>query len=366
MYIALLLTIIIFPLFIKNRRRYVVIIGALLFVIACLRADTVGSDLTSYYSAYNMYRAKSIFDIFKFKYEPLFAILYLFVHWMQWSFRLFLIICAGLTLVGPIFFIKKYSKLPWLSYFLYVSGTYYFSTLSMLRGCIGMSISMFSIDAIIERRYKKAFFFAIIACLFHYSAAIIPLFAFFFLCNNSKYTVGVSGLIVVSSVLIRHIFSGIFATLYLSSYGSIFKNQVSGTGYSMLLILVILWNLGIFFSRYKTSQLYKAYDALILSAIVCQIVATSVSLFSRETRYFIIPALIIAPSVLLSYLDTDSNNGEMEESFDLLNESNNYLVLFILMALFFAVFIKYVTGEDSTGVLPYAVAQMEDLKLWKN
>ena len=367
MYIALLIIILFLSLVIKNQKKYIFVIGILLFLIASLRAESVGSDLTSYLSAYHMYKSVSVSDIYRFKYEPLFALLYFVIQKLHGSFRMFMVVCAGITLAGPVYFIKKYSKIPWLSFFLYVAGTYYFSTLSMLRGCIGMSISMFAIDSFIEKKYKKAIFIWVIACLFHYSAIIVPLFAFFMLCSKNKIKFFVSVAIILISFLGKSIITRLFVGLYASSYGSDFKNFVVGTGYNMLLIFIFLWILGVLFG--KKSEFYKVFDSLMLSAIVCQIIATSVSLFTREARFFIIPAVLLTPSILFSFGLSDKSEDVgclLADKFYFRNESNNLILLPILMALFLVLFISYVNGDDSTGVLPYIFAEMRDLALWVN
>ena len=153
MYIALLVLTVVSSLFIKNKNRYTLFIGMVLTVVSCVRSESVGGDLTNYRMVFDLTEGCSIGTIFlKIRYEPLFSMLYFVVHLIGGSFRTFIVVCSILSLIGPICFIQRHSKQPWMSFFLYISGVYYLSTLSMLRACIAMSISLFAIDAFMDGR----------------------------------------------------------------------------------------------------------------------------------------------------------------------------------------------------------------------
>ena len=368
MYVFLLLMTVVLSLLIKNKRKYVAFFGLMLLIVSCIRSECVGGDLTSYRMIFNSSKDYSFDIFFRIRYEPLFSLLYLCVHKVGGSFRLFMIICSVLSLIGPVFFTYKYSKQPWVSFFIYIAGTYYLSTLSMLRACISMSISMFAIDALMESKLKKSIIFFIISCLFHYSAIILGLLYFYEFIKNKKQKYIISTLMIFITVIGGSYIRQYISSIYSSAY-SLELNAISGRGYFMLVLFVGIAILGLAFhpDHNEDSMIYKSFKSLMMCALLCQVMATYVSLFTREARFFIIPAVIMLPSVVLTFnekniiTDSDEKQYGIPNSFYIQTTSNNIMITIIICVVFLVLFWNYIRGNDSSNVLPYVVMKWSEI-----
>lgn len=75
-------------------------------------------------------------------------------------------------LVSVTYYIKKYSKLPWLSFLLFMGLGYFGMSFLLLRQVIAMSFVIFSYSFLLDRNLKMFMVFVLLASLFHQTALI--------------------------------------------------------------------------------------------------------------------------------------------------------------------------------------------------
>jgi hypothetical protein len=91
--------------------------------------------------------------------------------------RMLLVITGGITILGYFIYIKKYSLIPWLSIFLFISTVFY-DSFFILRQSLAVAICLFSIPFIIKRKFWKFIILIFIAFTQHQTAIIFILLYF--------------------------------------------------------------------------------------------------------------------------------------------------------------------------------------------
>ncbi len=171
----------IYSLLFKNRRRLVIaLISLQLFLILALRADTFGTDLANYKIYYDYYRTLSLWDVIK-GFRPIGGSAhsygvesgYVLINWiigkLGFSFSGYLVVYAALIVPSVAIFIDRYCEDAALGLATFVSLGGFMSLFATMRQSFALAVFLFAIPALVDRKFWKFALFVLLAGLFHQS-----------------------------------------------------------------------------------------------------------------------------------------------------------------------------------------------------
>lgn len=167
---------------IKNKNKaYVIIIGSWLFLVAALRNYTVGADTYTYLSRYIVFASsewKSIFRIAnRMMFEYGFAVTNKLLSYISSNPRILLVVAAFVIVSLFCFFIYKDSRIPWLSFFMYITLGMFGDSLSAMRQYIAVALILVAYNAIKNNKFVLFIVMVLLAAMFHRSALLVlPMF----------------------------------------------------------------------------------------------------------------------------------------------------------------------------------------------
>ena len=247
---------------------------------------------------YNLYY-ETISNISGYEFErlePAFKIIAIISHYL--SPHLTFILGSTIYTLALFKFNIKYSPWPSLSFLLFLSFPFLLlSSLNLIRQFIAISIILFSIDYLINRKFIHYFLSIIIASLFHKSALIL-LFIYFFI-MSTKLTIFVALSFMLAIKILLDFLVSINALPHIYIVGFEDKNiEISKVILlsSVILFYFIIFRLTHKIKRYRIEMV--SYNMIILSLIFYitpKIYNISEELFIRFTFYFnqFLPLLIV-------------------------------------------------------------------------
>ena len=234
----------------KNQKIYFFFVYLFLVLVAELRYG-VSPDTMNYMTAYdNIPKLQNITlaDFLRFRFDILYTLVNSVAKTIYDSFLLVQII-HGLLLYIPLYKLLKYLKIDNFYVLLFFYLQFYFTFgMGEMRQSIAAGVLFFAIPYLIRKEYLKYYVLAIIAFLFHASAAIAFLFPLFYVVKEVK----VKTLFIVLIVLpfafpvIVSFFSHIAGLVggSLASYSGRYENSLKFTfdllNYGKNLILFVL------------------------------------------------------------------------------------------------------------------------------
>lgn len=341
MFVAVMLSIIIPNKIIKqdkfqdrSKKHYCLILGFLLFVIAALRATSVGVDSGQY--ARHFYNIQQIdFKLLTVHYhkDPTFYYLIKIITSISSNHQWMFVIIGAAYAYSISRFIYKYSKDSMVSFIMLITMSYFAFSLTGLRQIMALSIILFSYDYIIRKHLLKFVLTVIIASLFHQSALLF-LPAYFI--NNKK----VNSIKVIIGVLAAFI---VFASrslllsvvqIFMYENYSIDYDQGAG-GWTTILVYFLIIIVSVVFSK----QIKNEYSPFFLKmmyvgALIQMFVPLQPNIF-RVSMYYNIVSIILIPDIL-------------ETQKDKFSKLIAYSLFFVLMSIQYYVFTYY-----DAGVQPY-------------
>ena len=292
----------------KGRSAFFGIIVILEILVSSLRGTTVGADTTGY-AAYIIPQLKSLsyHDIINAKVwlvqkEP---VCYCFFKFISDPFKTY---TPYFFIIETIFWlliadtIKRYSKDPLLTLFVFIAFRFSFFNMSGMRQSLALAATTFSYRYYVKE--KKLYFIlcVLLGFLFHRSAIIFLLLLFIGKVNLLKRQWLVY-MMAVGFVYASYLFSSIigFDTLSDSEIAYvkyIAKDQGGGNYFSVVFMLIVFVLVSIFINNTKKPQKYvNDYNVMVL-ALLISMAGLFVSLFFRASMYFSFLAPIIYANTL--------------------------------------------------------------------
>ena len=185
-YIINIILIVLYSLFIKNKKILVITISFHLFLILAFRSIDCGVDLSIYEQHFYNYGSKySVVDNILSSaflkrsinggYESGYNLLIYFIRSIGFDFHSYLIIHALICLTITGLFFYRFSNLPGISYILFISLGIYTMFFGILRQTLATSLLLLSVICIHKRRQELFFLIVCFASLFHVSSfAMLP------------------------------------------------------------------------------------------------------------------------------------------------------------------------------------------------
>ena len=331
---------------------YAWIMGITLFIIVAFRDITVGGDLVNYLHYYRSFSEMNLVNAIEgIRWEAGYITLNKIVALISnASERALLVVVALITTLGITRFIYKYSKVQWLSWYLYITMGFLIYPLSGLRAAIAMVIGLNGIGFLVQmlkktdsknNRVKKKrpwigyYLNVFFATPFHNTAIVYSLL--YPLCKlrlNLKYylTLTIFG-------LVGYLYGGPMLNYLANNFYPSYVNAITvsdgGYGLFLLIFLVLISGIIIVPKQSKESPEYKVYNHILSLALVLQIITLKFSLFSRIVEFLSVTIIIYIPFII----------SKMRK------EDQVFAVIFVCLA---SLFLFYgFLSTDSGGVVPY-------------
>lgn len=284
-----------------KRGTYLFAIFCLLIFISCFRKDTVGGDLTNYIPLFESAKDYSWGEYLQL---PKYGFIYLGFNKLLCSiscqYTILLIGTSLFNLISIAIFIKRYAEIPWLSVLIYITLGLYTNTFNSVRSSMALAILLYSIPAIIDRKFIKFLLIYFLAFIVHKS--VFPFIITYFLYNNRlplKIIIPISFFIFIVAAKLSPIMHTILA-LYNPAY---LNSETSGGGYSyyVMLIAIALFS-HILIPKKKINILF--FNMLLIGLCI-QPFASQISYINRIVSLFTIVIIILIPNAIATIKKQD-------------------------------------------------------------
>lgn len=324
-----------------------------LFVLGMCRGEQVGGDLDRYLPYYNRWTYLSWKDLMLYSETKEQGYLFFakFIGMISnGSNRAYLMITSFVSLIGPMFLFKRYSKNIVITLFLYISWGYYTITFNNVRQSIAISICFMAIPYLFDRKFIKYLLVIMLAFSFHYSAVIMlllyPLTSFVMDMRKTIYVV-IVGLAIYSLAAVSILSFIITNILVKYDPESFFSEQGKGQNLLLLYIAIAVFVGFMYFMNIK--KLDEKSQRFFSCLYVCQLLVCILQMFAsyfaslaRLTYYFSIPICLTIPYMA-----------------QFLAGYSRFFYYLCFMALFFFMMTlvyaySFSTGSNEQAVIPYA------------
>lgn len=286
----------------KRKYLYCWIVGIFLTILASVRDVTTGVDVVGYAAAFHYLGELSWKDLFQYGWEPGYLAYNKILSLFFSDEQALLVVTGILTTSGYTLFIYRYSKTPWLSFFLFICLAYFSMSISILRQSLAMVIILNSLKYVLEKKKVKYFLCVGLASLFHTTALIcVPIYFLPKLKISIKYFV----IALLVSFVIMKIFGRELVAYSVLSFKESYLGMIeSGQGYAMLLLLIFATGCGLLISKIESGE-DKLFFHLMIFACCLQFFATQFSLLARLVSYFAVAMIIFIPNVITSLRNSE-------------------------------------------------------------
>lgn len=344
--------IVLYSFFIKDRKQYVIVASLHLFLFLALRSNTLGPDANYYNTGYYYIKSlnfstlisklhffKTASLIYPFNYESGYVVLNWIVSFFGFSYHFFLIVCSAINMYAFGKLIYKYSKIPWLSFFILCSfGTFtYF--IEILRHSLGLSFFILAIINLLDSNKRKAILFIVLAFLFHRSSIVLlPLLFIVDRKTLKKNNAIIILLLTIPFLFLSKYFYG-FAYHFISLFGK--SRYVGGSIHfnKLFFLLYLIYIIIIFFVNFEKQKDDKVFNltfwALIFS-IFFEIIGLYNEVMARSVQMYTSLLILLIPNVINMY--------EKQKSF-----------LIIKMAIVISLILYMNYDLKGSKVIPYSI-----------
>lgn len=287
---------------VKNKV-YTILVFFQLFILSGLRGRNVGSDTEVYLNLFDNIKNNIHWNEFGERFEYGYLALNRIIGYFFESSQVLLFI-TSFFIVGVVsLFIYKYSDNIWLSFHLFITLMFFYSSMSAIRYYIAISIILISIKYVYKEKLFKFIICVLIASLFHYTALV---FIVVYYINRMKFTrrniltiflASIIGFISFNKIL--SIGLSIFPQ-YVSYLTTSYIGETQLSAVINLIISICLLLLGLILDKkhetlFKYKHMEKIGYSMLLLQIFFAVLALRASLFIRFYNYFAIFNIIYIP-----------------------------------------------------------------------
>ena len=266
------------------------IIGVQLFLISALRYN-IGTDDKTYKRMF--LEIAGIKNFFSYPIEKGFGainwVIGQFTHNYQWM----LAVMALLTILCVSVAVYRYAKYPVLTFFLYVTMSFYYSSMCLIRHGLAIAISFLGLKYIKEKCLWKYLVIVLLAALIHYSA--LTMLPIYFIANidfNVKQMFSLSALILLIYLFVDKIFLTLatvipkYKDVYVSQEG--IDNYLQGMSWKSMIVCVLVFILMMIFKKQLLSMSRENLIFINISffAVLISLFQTKVNVLDRMAYYF--------------------------------------------------------------------------------
>ena len=307
-YILLVILIIGLGYAIKDKKKYCIISGTLMFLLMLFRDPKLGnSDTVSLYIP-SFYRINvfSISQLLQYYHntDVFFYIITKVITLFTTNLNIYFGICALPFCFFATRLIYKYSKMPVLSFIMLISLNYYAWSYIIIRHTVALAFIILSYDYIKNNKIIKFVCCVLIASLFHKSA-IIFLIAYP-IANKIKLSSKKMNLILIALIPIV-----VFAGKYIINFGisfiksgdyTLYKTRQDTMGIGMFLIYYIPFIVSCFLD--KNMEKERVNYNIVFVGLVFSMLTIHLAEFFRIGMYFLIFNILMLPNIFSELSDT--------------------------------------------------------------
>ncbi len=331
----------ILPIFLKttekrNAKLYLIIMFVIIGALMMLRSDEVGNDTITYVKAFKrITRVDNIINYSKFEqFEKGFTYLMYGLSKISVEPQILFIVTGGFVAFSFARFIYKYSDLPWLSVFMFLTLQFYDLSLTGVRQILSIAIMLFSYDFIQKRQFWRFLILVLLAMSIHTSAVMFLLLYILASFKPNMFFYGVSFFVALVGTVSFSFVLGIIGKVF-PQYLKYFNE--GGAGYSsspklacalMMALFAILLIISFIVRRDNPSDedeapvvvqnnslirntgLIKSYvtmdDVMLLSiwlGILMLMLSLNGTILNRFKYIFSVPILVYYPNSLMKMKD---------------------------------------------------------------
>lgn len=282
----------------NNGRLYFFSVSVFMILLLTLRHDFVGTDTQNYRWLYDAFANMSFQNALLHIKDPGFVWFFQFISGLGLSFRFVLFIQAFFYIASLTYIIKRYSKMPTLSYWIFLTMGYFIFATTM-RQAIAMSFTLISYDFIKRKKMWSFLLFVGLASTFHLSAIIfLPAYWIDKFKYNRKTLLLIISIISLI-ILFKERISGLMLGYTITSY-----EQTTTGGYFLILFLVALLVLGVFYNRkFLVDENNKMLFFIIAASLALIPIARVHPAFFRITNYYQVFVILYVPNLIISLKD---------------------------------------------------------------
>lgn len=301
-----------------NKRIYVVLVIMLLILLSGLRHETIGADTITYKSSFASIEYDSWFDIFKNIYEvyfngssakkdPGYAIFEKICYTFSDNYQIYLIIIAVLFHVCFGVSVYRNSRVPTVSFAIYLCLFYAFFGITGHRQTIATAVVVFIGYELVKQRKLMLFLICVVIGFTIHKSSLI--FLPFYWIYNKKITFSYLA-IFICIMPIFFIFNAEFSQFFkdISGYGEFYTGQYEGAGtetFTLMLILIFIVALiqkNIILQN--NPQVTHCYNAIMLAIFFTPLTYVNPSAM-RVVQYYSVFIMFLIPEIILSFKDND-------------------------------------------------------------
>ena len=315
-YILNFLTLPIYDVLIRDKRKFVTVVTLQLFLILALRDPTLGVDLVNYSGGYSYISSLGFTDllsrlrlistaelVFPYEYESGYVVLNWILGKLGIGFHAFLVLHAAFVMTSFGIFIYRYSKIPWLGFSMLIAFSYFEYSFGILRQLIAIAILLYAVPYIENKKPLRFFLLVLLAFLFHRTAIV---FAVLYLARYIKVTrivYLVNAAVWVLMIALTPLLFNVVLKRLLLLLG---KSGYTGISFewSNMTTLLLLFAVAVFFTvdfSAMTNMRTSIFCWGFLLAMPFQILAMSNEVFGRMILYYMVFGILLIPNILWDY-----------------------------------------------------------------
>ena len=351
-YLINIFLILLYSIFIKDRKKICILVSIQLFLILALRDSSLGVDLANYSSGFNYIKSINFMDMisklriisiaslkYPYSYEGGYALLNWIVGNLGLSFHGFLIVCAFINIFSVGYFIYKYSDIPWISFIVLCTFGIYSYFFGILRQSLALSFFLLSLHFALQNKKGKAILLFLLAFWMHRAVLImLPIYLFINRKSITKKSYTTALLLSIPFLLL----SGQLYNYIVYPIMSFFGKGYTGSGFQLNNLIILMYVVAfvvMIFANFKKDHGNKmnniAIWALILSIYV-EIIGMYNDNFARVVQMYNFFLLITIPYVIKQY-----------------NNQKSIIFVKSLMVILLTSFFVYTTHKSE--IVPYKI-----------
>lgn len=299
---VILLTIILYyvkgPKFIKNNKRYLIIILVVLITFLIIRDTSVGVDSDNYLKIFNYAHKKSFLELFSYGRHEIGYKYYAKIISMIWNnYWFFLSVTSIVSMVGLYYLIEGNSDNYFDSLMIFICFNFYGFYFGILRQVIAISILLYSIRFIKQKKIILFIISVIVASLFHKTAFVFLPAYFLFDFKLNKLKVSIWATITTLFLIFRKNILNFILT-YIYKPASL--DAVSGGGYKMLVFLFVLSLVAYYFKDklIKNNRVNQLFINMVFVSTIIQTISTIFSNTYRVSLYYVFAIIPLIPNII--------------------------------------------------------------------
>lgn len=320
-YILNYLSLPVYRLILKKNKAFCIAFSIQLFLILALRHPSLGVDYITYSSGFEYISNLSFSDMLlrlrlvgtaKLTYPFVFESGYVVLNWIVaeigFSFHGLLVVCAAINCASIGRFIYKYSNNPLLSFAIFVSFNMYVYCFGIIRQSLALSVVLWAVPYIIEKKRTKAILLIMIAFLFHRVAIIWLPFVFLFKIPITKkrflaaYFTGIA-LILFASYIYKNVITKMMLIIEVTNRLTI---DFQYNNFALLIeIIGIIIYFFIDFKLFENSNLNLACWGLIF-LFLFEPVSMCNEVFARASELYTVFLIILIPGLIYTYKNSNT------------------------------------------------------------